>query len=43
MKERNAFEKALLGNKRVLQGGVYNYLGKEKIDESYYWLKSTII
>ena len=30
MKERNAFEKALLGNKRVLQGGVYNYLGKEK-------------
>jgi len=30
MRERNAFEKALLGNKRVLQGGVYNYLGKEK-------------
>jgi len=30
MKERNAFEKAILGNKRALQGGVYNYLGKQE-------------
>jgi hypothetical protein len=30
MKERGTFEKALLGDKKVLQGGVYNYLGKEK-------------
>jgi hypothetical protein len=30
MRERNAFEKSLLGNKRALQGGVYNYLGKQK-------------
>ena len=30
MRERNAFEKSLLGSKRALQGGVYNYLGKQK-------------
>jgi len=30
MRERNAFEKSLLGNKRAIQGGVYNYLGKQK-------------
>ena len=30
MRERNAFEKAILGNKKALQGGVYNYLGKQK-------------
>ena len=30
MKERNAFEKSILGTKRALQGGVYNYLGKQK-------------
>ena len=31
MKKRNAFEKALLGDKPTLQGGVYNYLGRQEI------------